>query len=504
MAKYTANNSIDINDLIKNADKVSSASPAEEAKKAAPVEDVIQDDDLIVDDEEDIAVPKSPVTEEDIPEEAEYTGPGAVVDKKEFLAGKAQREGISTNNIRPETIAGAKQWLNEADQQIAELKKKQAEAIANGATPPVNGPQTVVNIYLDKAQVGMLTLTPEQQKKVEIASKIVLNETNELKFRSIKIRRSELDDADKERERKNTIIKKAFDRSLAPFVALSSGYLGKMSHCSVAEVVKLGTQIEAGRSLTSELERWQLLYDKMKYCSIGNFETFDDFLKNTAYDDYANLQFAVIVASFPENTTFTFTCPTCGNRFNVTVKNTELLRTERVDEHMSELLGEIVNADTFIERAKEVHDNAPFNKVSRISVNEDDNLILLDLYSPSAYDAIHRTYEELTDPRKNDDVYDSYVQMLAMVKAAYLADEDENGELVYDQFTEANDILEILTQLTEPQVRKISNYIAESFMSHKYTYGIKKVVCPNPECKVDLGEYPVTMDDLLFLKVRAQ
>lgn len=501
MAKYSANNSIDINDLIKNADKVSSTS---EIKDETLAEDIIQDDDLIVDDEEEIAVPKSPVKEEDIPDEKEYTGPGAVVDKKEFLAGKAQREGISTNNMRPETIAGAKQWLNEADQQIAELKKKQAEAIANGAKPPIQGPQNIVNIYLDKAQVGMLTLTPEQQKKVDIASKIVINETSELKFRSIKIRRSELDDADKERERKNTIIKKAFDRSLAPFVALSSGYLGKMSHCSVAEVVKLGTQIEAGHSLNSELERWQLLYDKMKYCSIGKFESFDDFLKNTAADDYANLQFAVIVASFPENTTFTFTCPKCGNRFNVTVKNTELLRTERVDEQMSTMLGDIVNADTFIERAKEVHDNAPFNKISRISVNEDDNLILLDLYSPSAYDAIHRTYEELTDPRRTDDVYDSYVQMLSMVKAAYIADEDENGELVYDQFTEANDIFEILTQLTEPQVRKISNYIAESYLSHKYTYGIEKVVCPNPECKTDLGEYPITMDDLLFLKVRAQ
>ena len=511
MTKYTTQNSIDFDDLMKNATPVTpEAEPAPAPKAAADPAVADEDDDLIVEDEETIALPKrSPVREEDVPTTSpkEYTGPGAVVDKQEFLAGKAKSEGVPIRDVQPETIEGAKKWMSEADEQITELKKKKAEMEAKGIQPPIAAttPQSVVNIYLDRAQLGMLSLTPDQQKKVEFASKIVINETHEEKFRSIKIRRIDLKDKNEAQARKNTIIKKAFDRTLAPFVLCGSGYLGKMGNCSVAEIIKIGDNAaNGGRSLSTELERWQLLYDKMKYCSIGKFKTFDDFLKHTAYDDYSNLQFALICASFPDTTTMQVTCPKCGNVFTVTVKNKELIRTERVDEDMAQNIKNIIDSDTFLERAMEVHENAPFNKISRIPVNDEDDLILLDLYAPSAYDAIYRTYRDLTDERKNDDSYDGYVSMLTMVRAAYLGDEDENGELVYDEFTEPNDIFNILTQLTEPQVRKISNYMTQSYMNHKYTYGIKQVVCPNPECKNDMGEFPMSMDNLLFLKVRAQ
>ena len=456
-----------------------------------------EEDGLILEDEPDEVAP-----------EPDYDGPGIVMSKEEFEKSQANKNntGMRVSEIKAETMDSIKDYMKEQDDEIQALKKKRDEMEAKGMVPATRSPQNIVNIYIDKAQVGNISLTPEQQKKVEMANKIVVTETTELNFKTIRIKR---DEADKgmDRKRKDTIIKRAFDRTLAPFIALGSGYLGKMGNCSVAEIMKLGRQIDSGRNLKSELERWSLLYDKMKYCSIGKFESFDDFLKNTAYSDYDNLQFAVIVASFPTDTSLQFTCPKCNNVFTITVPNKELLRTDLVDPQIAQTVQDIFNADTFIERAKEVHENALFNQVKRISANEEDNLILLDLYLPSAYDAIHRTYEQLTNPKKNDEDYSSYVDLVRMIKAVYIADEDENdqdGEPVYYGFDDVNDILDIVSNFTEDQINKIGQFLQNSYIAHQYYYGIKEVICPNEKCKHNLGEYPMSMDTLLFHKVRPQ
>ena len=527
--KFDTSKSIDIDELIKqskaNTPFVDEAT-LERAKKENVLAKARADAAKVEVEEEPVgnpvkkATPKPPVKApvddglilEEEPEETvaepEYEGPGIVMSKEEYEKSQANKSatGMKVSEIKEETMDSIKSYMKDQDAEIKALKQKRDEMEAKGVVPATRSPQNIVNIYIDKAQVGNISLTPEQQKKVEMANKIVVTETTELNFKTIKIKR---DDADKgmDRKRKDTIIKRAFDRTLAPFIALGSGYLGKMGNCSVAEIMKLGRQIDSGRNLKSELERWSLLYDKMKYCSIGKFESFDDFLKNTAYTDYDNLQFALIVASFPTDTTLQFTCPRCNNVFNVTIPNKDLLRTDLVDPEIAQTVQDIFNADTFIERAKEVHEKALFNQVKRISANEKDNLILLDLYLPSAYDAIHRTYEQLTNPRKDDEDYSSYVDLVRMIKSVFIADTEEigeDGEPVYYRFDDVNDIFDIVSNFTEDQINKIGQFLQNSYVAHQYYYGIKEVVCTNEACKHNLGEYPMSMDTLLFHKVRPQ
>lgn len=536
--KYRTDRSIDIDELIRqskaNTPFVDDA-VFEQAKKNSAIPQPKVAKEATSDDAPDIIrantqpasttpqvpqvdVPKTPVAgsipglileEEPVSEPEEtYDGPGIVMTKEEYEQSKGDKGGVNVSGIKPETMESTKQYLKDMDNQIEELKQRKEEMEAKGIAPaPKSSPQSIVNIYIDKAQVGEIALTPEQQKKVEMAQKIVLNETTELSYKTIKIHRPDVD-KDTDRKRKDTVIKRAFDRTLSPFIALGSGYLGKMANCSVAEIMRLGRQIDSGRNLQSELERWSLLYNKMKYCSIGEFETFDDFLKNTAYTDYDNLQFAVICASFPADTTLQFTCPNCSTkeketRFNYTVKNKDLLRTDLVDQSIADQVYKIIDSDTFIERAKEVHENSWMNKVTRMSANEEDNLIMMDLYIPSAYDAIHRTYEQLTNPKKNSQDYDTYVDLIRMIKAVYIADEDEDtGEPVYYQFEDVNDIFDIISNFTDAQLNRIAQFVQNSYLAHQYYYGIKDVVCP--QCGHHLGEYPMNMDTLLFHKVRPQ
>ena len=475
------------------------------------LEDLYEEDETLIvdDDEEEGDVVKT------------YDGPGVVLDAEEVRANQIP-DGKKVGTMQEQrAYDGAREALKDMDEQIEQHRQRieklksegkipQDAKIGDKAVAKTDG--SVVNIYLDKAQVGQIQFTPEEQRKIEYAQKIVVTEKTNLEFSTLKIRNNNLradasDEEKKERKKSRlTLIKRAFDRTLSPFIALGSGYMGKMGNCSTADIIKLGQAMENKRSLTTELSRWSLLYDKMKECSVADdgvkFHDFDTFMKETAYDDYDNLQYALICASFPDNTTMRFTCPKddggCGERFEITTTNKELIRTDMVDERMSDEVRKILEANTFLETAKAVHNDAPFNKTTRISVDLDNPTIILDLYSPSAYDAIYRIYQELSPEFRENEEYSDYVDLLRIVKAAYILSEDDDD--TYDKFEEPDELVEILHMFNDEQISRLLKYIQDSYLSHKYQYGIKEIICPH--CKHNLGAYPMNMDSLLFLKVR--
>ena len=174
---------------------------------------------------------------------------------------------------------------------------------------------------------------------------------------------------------------------------------------------------------------------------------------------------------------------------------------------MKDYVADIVEADTFIERAREVYRKSPFNQITRIAVNDnDDYTVLMDLYAPSAYDVIERVFKGIPQEYHDNPEYAPYIALINLVKAIYIAkdDVDENGEYIYEPFEDPVEILETLTRFNQFQLDKITNYINETYLSHKYYYGIQNVVCPNPSCKRELGEYAMGMDQLLFLKLHRQ
>ena len=239
----------------------------------------------------------------------EYNGKGIVIDKADI---KDPTENAIKGNVTPEMKDSVNDYITDQDKQIAEAKAVAEKMKEKGITPEMlkakkagvsphninrealknaQKPTEIVNIYLDGTDIGKVQLSDEIMKKVEIADAVRLVKQHDLA--GIKIDRT----SENTKETKMHIMEKAFDRTLSPFIALGSGYMGKMGNCSTSDFIKLGRAIDAGANYQSQLDRWQLLYEKMRYCSIGKFETFDDFLKGTAYDDYENLQFALICAS---------------------------------------------------------------------------------------------------------------------------------------------------------------------------------------------------------------
>ena len=125
------------------------------------------------------------------------------------------------------------------------------------------------------------------------ADKIKLVEVNEERLKSIEIRKPKKDNV-------RTIIERTYDKSFSPFVAIASGYTGKMRNLSSMEVINLVSARE--RSETNAeyiLQQWSLIYSRLRETSIGDFDSFDEFIKNSAIIDLENYLYAIIAATYP-------------------------------------------------------------------------------------------------------------------------------------------------------------------------------------------------------------
>lgn len=443
-----------------------------------------------------------------------YTGMGAVIDAADIP--KPGQKGIVVTEMNDQRKSDVMNYMADMDNDIAEVKAKIKEdtgsvpildhgkVIANG-TPvgPIKDRATSVNIMIDKLGIGKVEFTEDEKKKMTFAKKIKVTEVEEQKFKSIKIRR--VNDHKKAR----TIIERNFDRTLSSIVAPISGYVGKMGNCSVGEIASI-FNITANTNADTIREAWTLIYNKLKYTSLGNFETFDDFIKNTAYDDFEHFVFGILCSSFPEDDKFSFNCKEkgCGKDFEIPYKNSELIRSNEANDECKITLMKTIEAGNTLESAKAFHNESMLYNAQRISINDDDS-VLVDVYAPSVYDVLTRIYTDLNKdnlPKDENDEEATFVCALTQkVKAIYLyspaeeGDEDDEGS--YIGVADPNDIFEIIgKKLNKDEVTKLLTYVTNFFGNYYIGYGLADVVCPN--CHHSYGPYIVSPSRMLFQRVQ--
>lgn len=452
--------------------------------------DMTPDDDVIIMDDEDEGDFSTPP--EDLKKEKEYTGKGVVITKEEFQKANKDKmkEGIPVGPMaQKEKQEDVHKYMAE---QNDEISKQERIALRNYMKDKKRGFD--VNVIIDKTNLGQIEFTEEEKAKLEKAKRIKLVAVEEEGFKSIKIKKNY------DPNKAHKISKKIFDRSLSPFIAIASGYTGKMGNVSCSEALKL-IDVSDQPTANSLTEKWSVLFDKLRYCSIGKFDDFDSFLKNTAYYDYDAMVYAILCASYPDDDKITLQCTNekCGKSFEINYSNSSLLDKDSFTDKMKERIMEIVDNEIYEDKAKEVHENSLIKQVKRVAVTDDDS-ILLDLYIPTAYDVIEHLYRGIEDTYKNDPKYNREFLLLHFIKAAYIFD-DSDGDEGYIELDDPNEILEnILLALTETQIRKLWAIINDYSSDLTYSFSIKNVVCPF--CRTKIENQPIKPEILLFLKVR--
>lgn len=431
-----------------------------------------------------------------------YDGPGMIIDTPE------KRKEDTPVRIGPlaneERVTGINNTLNEMDEQIMEAHKQFMEITKGGKDIPRTEKTQIANIdevtiILDKSGLGEVSFTEEEKKRIEKAKRIKLVEVSDKKLATLKIKKKLKKDDD------FTVVQKSFDRSLSSVIALASGYTAKMSNISALEAIKL-TQRPGTDTANSILEKWSLIYEKMKNVSCGSFETFDDFISNTAFADYNAFLYALICSSYPEEDAMTFTCRSekCkdlpNKDFEIKYKNKGLIRTDLITEEQASAMQKIIEAAPILTEAKKVKEQSPVNQTMRLAF-DDDSGIIVDCTIPSVKDVIERIHRNLDDELRSAD--NQIALLLATnIQAIYIPDYEstDEDEYEYTELTDIHHIVQAINQFTEYQTNLLGEYLDSITRKYLIRFGLPSVVCPR--CHHDYGEFDVELDRIVFQRVQ--
>lgn len=474
-----------------------------------PFPDINEDDDdsdevgLIID-ESDIKSANTPTTQNKEEKKDESSQKGFVMDNP-VINNKNNADGKSGVQVgalaNPDRVDDIKKTMDDMDKQIEVAKARYEEHKANMKEEEKHKrieQDDTIQVIIDKSGLGTFTFTEEEKERIEKAKKIRLIEVEDKELKTLKIKR-------KVRKRDEfKILKKNFDKSYSPVLALASGYTCKMKNVSAVEAIKM-YQRPGNDTANSILEKWSLIYDKLVDVSRGEFTDIEDFLSNTAFNDYEHFVYAMIASSYPEDDVIEFNCDKklggCGKNFSVDYKNTTMIRQDLITDDVRGVIAGIINNAPFVDKAREHAEKAPVHTSKRFFV-DDTSGIIVEIYIPSVRDMMINYFEELQDndelmaPDKRD-----LVILAQGIKSIFIPDYESNDGSFF-QAEGAAAIVETLSDLTTPQLQVITNKILEFTTPYTLRYGLEKVVCPH--CKHDFGQYTFNLDSILFQRVQQQ
>lgn len=485
---------------------------------------------LIINDEDDNdEIPDKP--------EKDYTGPGFVMDTKVGAKHDPTKEtGVNVGGINKDRVESIDKTLDEIDNDIEEQRKIATEKINSGAKlnkqiNDPNAPKEVkegnrairdaaankveekettkkidlntddIQIIIDKTGMGTFTFTEEEKKRISNSKRIHLIEVEDKELSTIKIKKPLNKLADRFKA-----IKRNFDRSYSPVVALASGYTCKMKNLSAAEAVRM-YQRPGKDTASSILDKWSVIYDKMIDVSCGEFKDFNDFINKTAIADYESFLYALICSSYPDKDKIEFTCDPknggCGKDFTVEYENRELIRGDLINDETKVTVATIVNASAFKDEAIKVAEKSAVRNTIRVRLDNESGIIA-ELYIPSVHEVVENIYKGIqNDPKMTEQNNREAVFSAQFVKSFYVPDYEEldnTGNLEFLQASDLKSKVMVFNQLNEYQIQVLTSRIAKLINPYTVHFGLKQIKCPH--CGHDWGQYTMDLDQLLFRRVQ--
>lgn len=435
----------------------------------------------------------------------EELGGGIVIEKKT----PTKQEGVLVGPMANEQIdKDVQKTMADLDMQVKVAKQM---AAIKGETK-VKPQDVVVEVLLDKTGMRSVEFSSEERSKMEVSKKIKVTEIEDTSLKAIKISKPKA-------AKVKTVIAHTFEKQYAPFVALTSGYIGKMRQLSSFEIINLMSINENSKgSADAILQKASLIYKKLKECSIGEFESFDEYAKKTSFLDMSVQLYGLIRATYPEEEEITMNCgnPECThnavdpkdgkthkvpNQFVHKYKNTDILMADSITPAIKEMTAKIYNASFTLEDAQAFAEHESILNSGKRFGFGDNNEILIDIYCPSIYDMVENVAKRVSaDDYSNPDAYAPAIQLATFVKAIYLKNEDDDS---YAQIDDVKDIVEVIYNMSDAQLEVFSTVLNDNILDYQYKYGFKAstVVCPH--CgKHFKNDVPVEIEYLLFLQAQ--
>lgn len=292
-----------------------------------------------------------------------------------------------------------------------------------------------------------------------------------------------------------------------PLTLPLSAYRCVMRSINWFDFIKL-TAPTSNNGSDNELKKWSVIYDHLKNPSIGEFDSFEDFLKKTKYQDRELLMWGLLVATADEEETLSITCgnPKCKNNIKIkyhprTIQHIDNQKTPKWFEAADAAVGP---------EAISVWETA-CNMRKRYKLPNTG--IIAEINEPSAHDFITKKLPLINDLYKrykpDDELANVNVNDVSMAEFDYLSANalfvsamtivrTEKGKPKEYRFTNWEDIEEIITKALDAEDSGILLKIIEKTRANVspvsfYLENVDCPVCGRHEDRIPINEIGNTL-----------
>ena len=234
--------------------------------------------------------------------------------------------------------------------------------------------------------------------------------------------------------------------------------------------------------------------------SIGEFKSYDDFLRNIAYVDIEMCMFGLACSTLPENDTITLRCTrrNCNKEYDVTYSPRSLIQFEDMSEAALKAIDDITSAQSPEEVAAE-HEKSSLVTLKAIRLPASGFIIEIGL--ASAYDFLHGISAlVLGDGLKK--VFPDDVNGMKAVLTSFLTFTRSvsipNDDGSYDKFTGPEDIVRALYDLKQDDIMILVALAKKYNDAYTIPFAITNVKCPH--CGAETKKVPLDIASLVFTK----
>lgn len=285
---------------------------------------------------------------------------------------------------------------------------------------------------------------------------------------------------DKETDLRNALYG---NKSVFQIVAAQSGFMCKIAPLVNKDIINL---------MYSNLSRYEyrktvfkVIYDKIVAISSGSM-TFEEWLKNTSVEDIETFYYGIYCATFPNEGTFTFTCPFCGDEETLKINHNNLFKTTD-KQKMKKLINDV---------SKNATTREAMLKYSLIGKTEafqlSDSGIIMEIRTPSLWDSLEilRNVPESVIDRDATSVTNMLYIKRFLIPTK---NEDNSGYTTQD---DSQELLRIIDNLTIDDAAQLQEAISDRVDENRITYSIKNIKCR--KCGKEIKETPISIEDVLF------
>lgn len=352
----------------------------------------------------------------------------------------------------------------------------------------------LVNILIDKTGLGQnIVLSDEEKAKLETATRIKITEVDTKSIETATYK--------KHNDGSYDSITRAYQISSisTPITLPASRYTARMKGLSFGEMGDIAVNPE---HMTFEQlnKKLSVIYHNMINPSIGEFKSYDDFLKNTAYVDIEMCMFGLACSTLPENDTITLRCTrrNCGKEYDVTYSPRALIQFEDMSEDALKAINDITSASSPEAIAAE-HEKSSLANLKAIRLPASGFIVELGL--ASAYDFLHGISALiLGDGLKN--IFPDDVNGMKAVLSSFLTFTRSVsipcGDGSYDKFTGPEDIVQALYDLKQDDITIMVALAKKYSDAYNVSFAITDVACPH--CGTKTKKVPLDIANLVFTK----